>query len=45
MMKQELVTILKTFLIVTGAVLVANAIERKYLKSKVAIPMDVTPIE
>jgi len=45
MMKQELVTILKTFLIVTGADLVANAIERKYLKSKVAIPMDATPNE
>jgi hypothetical protein len=45
MIKQELVTILKTFLIVTGAVLVANAIERKYLKSKVAIPMDATPTE
>ena len=45
MMKQELVTILKTFLIVTGAVLVANAIERKYLSSKVAMPMDATPSE
>lgn len=40
MMKKEFLTILKTFVIVTGAVLVANGIERKYLKSKVAIPMD-----
>ena len=39
-MKAELETFIKTVVYVTIGVLVANAIERKYLKSKTAVPME-----
>jgi len=40
-MKKEAITFLKTIVYVAIGVLLANAIERKYLKSKVSVPLDV----
>lgn len=40
-MKKEAITFLKTIVYVAVGVLLANAIERKYLKSKVSVPLDV----
>jgi hypothetical protein len=39
-MKTELITFVKTTIYVTLAVLLANAIERKYLKTKTAMPLE-----
>lgn len=41
-MKKELVTALKAMAIVVAGVLVANAIERKYLTTKTLAPAEVT---
>jgi hypothetical protein len=40
-MKKEALIIGKTLLIVISGVLIANAIDRKWLSAKVAIPMPV----
>ena len=40
-MKNEIVTLLKTIGVVVVGVLLANAIERKFLSSKVDAPMQV----
>ena len=40
-MKNEIVTLLKTVGVVVVGVLLANAIERKFLSSKVDAPMQV----
>ncbi len=40
-MKKEAITFLKTIVYVAVGVLLANTIERKYLKSKVSVPLDV----
>jgi hypothetical protein len=40
-MKKEAITFLKTIVYVAIGVLLANTIERKYLKSKVSVPLDV----
>ena len=39
-MKKEAITFVKTIVYVAIGVLLANAIERKYLKAKTTIPMD-----
>jgi hypothetical protein len=39
-MKREAITFIKTIVYVAIGVLLANAIERKYLKAKTTIPMD-----
>ena len=40
-MKNEIITLLKTVGVVVVGVLLANAIERKFLSSKVTAPMQV----
>jgi hypothetical protein len=39
-MKKEAITFLKTIVYVAIGVLIANAIERKYLKTKTSIPLE-----
>jgi hypothetical protein len=39
-MKKEAITFIKTIVYVTIGVLLANAVERKYLKAKTSVPMD-----
>jgi hypothetical protein len=39
-MKKEAITFIKTIVYVAVGVLLANAIERKYLKAKTSVPMD-----
>ena len=41
-MKKEVVTLAKSVFVVVVGVLLANALERKYLKSKVDAPMVAT---
>jgi hypothetical protein len=39
-MKKEAITFIKTIVYVAVGVLLANAVERKYLKAKTSVPMD-----
>jgi hypothetical protein len=39
-MKKEAITFIKTIVYVAIGVLLANAIERKYLKAKTTVPLD-----
>jgi hypothetical protein len=39
-MKNEAITFLKTIVYVTISMLIVNSIERKYLKSKTNVPLD-----